>query len=205
MVADVHFEFLAQAPAFPVRKKIPVIVEIGPAAQVNVADQHSAQMANVAHAIARGTDRAEEFDGAHHDHKYPHGHGNRQRKHPDLPVWHHDSHREQDSVDRSRRSDRGNERRAVAMRIDNQFHNDVNKPRAHSAHEKINVELACAPTVLEVRAEHRQVQQVEKNVKDAAVKKNISKRLPDAKTVHGRIGAQPKPINPESLPRFVKE
>src|ERR1700735_200671 len=164
-------------------------------------------MANVAHAITRGTDRAEKFDGAHHDHKYPHGHGNRQRKHPDLPVWHHDSHREQDSVDRSRRSDRGNERRAVAMRIDNQFHNDVNKPRAHSAYEKINVELARPPTVLEVRAEHRQVQQVEKNVKNAVriVQKNVSKWLPDSKPIYHRVRRQPDPRDPESFARFVKK
>ena len=205
MVADVHFEFLAQPTAFPIRKKIPVIVEIRAAPEVDVAHQHPAKMADMAHAIARRTNRAEKFYGAHHDHKNPHGHRYRQWKNPHLTVRHDDGHREQNAVNGAGSSNCGNQCRAAAMRVDDQLYDNVNKACADSAHKKINIELARSPTVFEVRAEHRQVQQVEKNVKDAAVKKNISKRLPDAKAVDGSVGTQSEPINPKSLPRFVKE
>jgi hypothetical protein len=59
--------------------------------------------------------------------------------------------------------------------------------------------------VLQVSAEHREVQQVEKNVKDSAVKENVGERLPDSETTYNRPGAEAEPADPKSCARFVKQ
>ncbi len=205
MVAHVNFKFLTQAPAFPVRKKIPIVVKVRAASQVNISHQHSAKMADVAHSIARGSDSGKKFDGSHHDHKNSHGNCDRQRKYPHLAVWHHDSHRQQHAVDRPRSSYRRYQSRPASVRIDQKFYDDVNDSRAYSAYEKISVEAPRAPGMLQVSAEHREVQQVEKNVENAAVKENIGERLPDSETAYDRPGAEPEPADPKSCARFVKE
>ena len=91
------------------------------------------------------------------------------------------------------------------MRIDQKFHDDINDPRADSANEKIRVKTPRAPAVFQISAEHSQVEQVEKNVKDSAVKENISKRLPNAETVNRGVWAQAEPVEPKPSARFVKQ
>jgi len=93
VISNVHFEFFAEPSAFPVGKEVSIVIEMRAAAEVNVTDQHAAEMANVAYAVACGANRPEKLDGAHHDDKDPHGHGDRQREEPDLPMWHHNRHR----------------------------------------------------------------------------------------------------------------
>ena len=205
MIANVHFEFLAQPATFPVGKEISIIVKVRTTAKVNVAHQHSAKMADVAHSIARGSNRSEKLDSAHHEHKDPHGHGDRQREHPDLPVRHHNRHCQQHAVDRAGRSNRRYQSCTASMRIDQKVHDDINDSRAYPAHEKIGVKPTCAPAMFQVSAEHRQVQQVEKNVKNGTVKENVGKRLPDSETAYDRPGAESKPAEPKPLARFVKQ
>src|SRR5580693_2438615 len=91
------------------------------------------------------------------------------------------------------------------MRIDQKFHDDVNDSRADSANKKIRVKTPRAPAMFQISAEHSQVEQVEKNVKDSAVKENISERLPNAETVNRRVWTQAEPIEPKPLARFVKQ
>jgi len=205
VIANIHFEFFAEPPAFPVGEKIPIVVKMRAAAKVNVAHQHPAEMADVADAVACGANRSEKLDGAHHDHKNPHRHSDRQREDPDLAVRHHDGHRQQHAVDRAGRSNSRYQSGTASMRIDQKVHDDINDSRAYPAHEKIGVKPTCAPAMFQVSAEHRQVQQVEKNVKNGTVKENVGKRLPDSETAYDRPGAESKPAEPKPLARFVKQ
>ncbi len=205
MIANVHFEFLAQPAAFPIGKEISIIVEVRAAAKVNVADKHAAEMADVAHAVACGADRSEKLDGAHHDHKYSHRHSDRQREDPDLAVRHHDGHCQQHAVDRAGGSNRRYQRSTATVRIDQKFYDNINDPRADSANEKISIKTPRAPSMFQISSEHREVEQVEKNVEDSAVKENISERLPDPETVNRSVWAQPEPVEPKPLARFVKQ
>jgi len=91
------------------------------------------------------------------------------------------------------------------MRIDQKFHDDVNDSRADSANKKIRVKTPRAPAMFQISAEHGQVEQVEKNVKDSAMKENISERLPDAKAVNRGVWAQAEPVEPKPSARFVKQ
>ena len=205
MIANVDFEFFAQPAAFPVGKEISIVIEMRAAAEVNVADQHAAEMADVANAVACGADRSEKLDGAHHNHKYSHRHCDRQREHPDLAVGHHDGHCQQNAVDRAGGSNRGYQSCTPSMRIDQKFHDNINDPGADSADQKIRVKTTRAPSVFQISAEHRQVEQVEKNVKYSAVKENVSERLPDAKAVNRGVWAQAEPVEPKPLTGFVKD
>lgn len=205
MIANVDFEFLAESAAFPIGKEVSIVVKVGAAAEVNVADQHAAEMADVADAVACGANRSEKLDGAHHDYKDSHRHCDRQREDPDLAVRHHDGHRQQNAVDRAGGSNRGYQSCTPSMRIDQKFHDNINDSRTHPANEKIGVEPTCAPAMFQVSAKHRQVQQVEENVKDVAVKENVGERLPNSETAYDRPGAESKPADPKPLARFVKD
>ena len=121
MVPHIHFEFLLQPLLLPIRKIIPHAVPIRSAPQINVSDEHPAQVADVAHAVARRSNRAEKLDRAHHNHKDAHGHRHRQRKNPHLPVRHDHRHRQQHAINRPGSPNRRDQRRAAPVRVNQSF------------------------------------------------------------------------------------
>ena len=208
MVADVHLEFLAQSAALPIREKISIVVKVRPAAQIDVAHQHSTKMAHMAHAIAGGSNRSEKLDSPHHDHKNSHGDRDRQRKQPDLPMRHHDRHCEQNAVDRPGSSNRGDAEQTMTRNAaHNQkcSHQHIDQAGADSANEVVGVKTPRAPRVLQISAEHREVKQIEKDVKEVAVKEEVCERLPDSPVKDNVAGSEAEPIEPKLLPRFVKK
>jgi len=91
------------------------------------------------------------------------------------------------------------------MRIDQKFYDDVNDSSAYSAYKKIRVEPPRSPGVLQVSTEHGEVQQIEKNMENSTMKKNVGERLPDSETTYDRPRAKPKPADPKSRASFVKQ
>ena len=65
MIAHVSIEFAAQAAAFPIRHGIPRGVEKRTAAEIEIADQRSAEVADVRDGIAGSGKRHEKLDRDH--------------------------------------------------------------------------------------------------------------------------------------------
>src|ERR1700733_4682707 len=137
LVADVDFEFFLEAAALPVGIGIAQVVAERSAAQINVANEHSAEMADVADVVTGRADGAEEFDGAEYDHQHPHRNGHGERKDVDLPVRHHEGDGQQYAVNRAGSADGGSNERlqpSSSARVKNNFlDHDVDYARADSA------------------------------------------------------------------------
>lgn len=149
--------------------------------------------------IARCVDRQEKLDCAHDDDEEAHRHAHGQRKHPDAPLGQQHRVRQQNSVDRSGSSNGRNRRDSVPARIERRPDDQVGEACPNSAKEKIHIEFARAPHVLERGAEHGEVEKVEQDVPDSFVEKEIREELPDKSEVDDIGGHHPKPIGEESL------
>ena len=199
VIADVHFELSLQPAALPIGEIVAVGIEERSPAEVDVADQHPAQMADMAHIVARLADGAEEFDSAHDNHKNPHRHGHRQRENPHLPVRHGHRAGKQHAIDGPGSSDRGEGRCSQSPRIEQDLHDNRDDPRAHAAQEEVDEKPSRPPGVLQVRAEHGQKKQVQQHVENACMQKYVGEGLPD-EPVYDLVGHQSEIEQPEVPP-----
>ena len=76
MLVNVHIESLAVALVLPVRNAVAHAVQKRSTPQINVADQHSAEVADVAHLVVSQSKRTEEGKRRHDGHDCPHAHRN---------------------------------------------------------------------------------------------------------------------------------
>ncbi len=205
MVPLVHFELLPQPPPLPVGKGIAEIEKVGSPSQIDVAHQHSAKVADVAHVIARGAKRAEKFDRDHDRDKNLHGDRYREGEHPNAPIGEQYGVGQQYAVDGARCTDCGNHCLSEAVRIQRHFHGHVDDAGAYSAEEKVSIEAARTPSVFEIGAEHRQKQQIKQDMQNSRVQKKVSEELPDPESMQHRVRHKSEPLQPEFPSRVMKK
>lgn len=103
----IHFEAFAIALIFPVGHFVADAKEEGTPAEVDPADEHPAEVAEVADAVPRSTKSSEEFDGRHDRNEGAHGNHDRQREEPNLAIGEEDGVGDENSEDGARSADGG--------------------------------------------------------------------------------------------------
>src|SRR2546427_6625357 len=89
VIAYVDFKLAAHAPPLPVQEAVAHAIEERSAAQVQVTDQHAAEVGDVADVVPSRSQRAEELDCAHDGHVGAHRQGDGGRDEPDPAVPEH--------------------------------------------------------------------------------------------------------------------
>src|SRR3984957_19375188 len=181
---DVDLEALFVALVFPITDGVADAVEERAATQVDVGDEHAAEMADVCDVVAAAAERREKFDGAHYGDVGAHGDGDWQRDEPDLAIGKEDGVGHEDAEDRAAGADRGSDGELAAEeQVGHGFDDQFDQAGANSTDKKEIEEAALAPAKLEVAAEHPQHEHVDEDVEERAriVKKNVGEGLPDAR------------------------
>src|SRR6266571_3755518 len=102
MPAHIDLELTTRATPLPIGYAIACAIEPGTAAQIEIADEHAAEMGDVADVVAGArAERQEEFDGARADDIDLHGDGYGEGNEPDFAVWEHNGRGQQDSINRA--------------------------------------------------------------------------------------------------------
>ena len=83
---DVDLEALFVALVFPIGDGVADAAEERAATEIDVGDEHAAEMADVCDVIATAAKRGEKFDGAHDGDVGAHGDGDGQRDEPDFAI-----------------------------------------------------------------------------------------------------------------------
>src|SRR5258708_4749531 len=86
VLVDVDLEALAIAAVLPVGDGVTHVVEERTAAEINIANKHSAEMADVADVIATESECEDEFHCSHGNHISAHAHFHWNRKHHYLAI-----------------------------------------------------------------------------------------------------------------------
>ena len=155
VLVDVDLEALFVALMLPVGDGVADVVQEGSAAQVDVGDQHAAEVADVGDVVTAAAESGEKFDGAHYGHVGAHGDGDRQRDEPDLAVGEKDCVGHEDAEDCAGCADGGLDGKFVAEEeVGDCFYDELDYACTDSADEEEIQEAALAPAEFEVAAEH---------------------------------------------------
>jgi len=181
---DVDLEALFVALVFPIADGVADAVEERAATEIDVGDEHAAEMADVCDVVAAAAERGEKFDGAHDGDVGAHGDGDGQGDKPDFAIGEEDGVGHEDAEDRAAGADRWSDGKfAAEEEIGDGFDDEFDQAGADSADEKEIEKAALTPTEFEVAAEHPQHEHVDEDVEERArvVKKDVREGLPDAR------------------------
>src|SRR5207245_9079904 len=98
-IAYVDFKLAAHAPPLPVQEAVAHAIEERSAAQVQVTDQHAAEVGDVADVVPSRSQRAEELDWAHDGDGGAHRQGNGERDGRDMAIREHYRSGQEHAVD----------------------------------------------------------------------------------------------------------
>src|SRR5260370_13004533 len=129
---DVDLEALAIAFVLPVSDVVANVVQERTAAEVGVRDKDAAEVAEMDDIVSAGDDGGEKFDGTHYGHVRTHRDVHRKGEKPDATVWKEDSIGHQDTENRPRGADGGNQRGLCAEEHGNRLDDYLDEPRARS-------------------------------------------------------------------------
>ena len=184
MFVDVDLEAFLVALVFPIADGVADAEEEGAATEIDVGDEHAAEMADVCDVVSAAAERGEKFDSAHNGDVGAHGDGDRQRDEPDFAIGEEDGVGHEDAEDCAARADRGSDGELAAKEeVGDGFDDEFDQAGADAADEKEIEEAALAPAEFEIAAEHPQHEHVDEDVEERAriVKKDVGEGLPDAR------------------------
>ena len=107
MLVDINLKTFAVALILPVRDFVAQTVKIGIAAEIEITDQHSPQMANVTHFAVADAERAKKRDDRHCGDDPFHFERDRNGEQISLAVREQNHAGDQDAENRAGRSDSG--------------------------------------------------------------------------------------------------
>ena len=209
--AHVDFEFFAVALDLPVGEAVAHAIEEGAAAQVEPADEHAAEVADVADLVGAETEGAEKGEGGQDDHRRAHADADGQGEENDLAVGEENGHGHQNSEDGSGGADSGDVGEALTPEDGSGLDQDVDEARANAGEEVILQETRLAPNQFELAAEHPEQEHVHADVPDGArvMEKEIGERLPDAQAGDDGGGDEAEPgeqaLVGEGPPEVIQE
>ena len=87
MFVDVHVKFFAVALVFPVGDLVTQPEEVGITAEIEVADEHASEMADMADTVASLTGKTDECDGSHDGDDPFHFYGDWNWKQVCAAIW----------------------------------------------------------------------------------------------------------------------
>src|SRR5256885_976847 len=122
-------------------------------------------MADVADIVSTQSEGSQKFERGHHDHKGAHAHLDGNGKHDDLAIRKQDGAGQENTEDRTGRSDGRNIGTWLAPEK-HVFHDDVDKPCANPGEKVILKKSIAAPGELQFATKHKQHKHVGENVPD---------------------------------------
>src|SRR5271157_2282067 len=131
-------------------------------------------------AVSSGSQGAEELDGGADRDKRPHRNHDGKREDPNPAVGKQNGVGDEDAENCAGRAYRGDVTRPMSPEHGEHFNQNGNHSGADSAEKKVVQEAVPTPDHLEFTPKHPEKQHVEKKVEEAAVKEDVSYRLPDA-------------------------
>jgi len=196
VLVHVDIEFLAIALVFPVGDFIADAKEIGIAPEIEVADEHAAKVAEMAHAAFTEAQRSKKSEGGHDGHNPFHLDGDRNGKEIGAAIGKQYCTGNEDAENRSGSADGRHVGIFVAPEHGNRFHDDVEETSANSGEEVVAKKAIAAPHEFHFATEHPQREHVQNDVPDAVdiVQEKIGERLPDAKQRNDSGGNQTEPF-----------
>jgi hypothetical protein len=192
---DVHVEFFAIALVFPVGNLVAKAEEIRIAAEVEIADEHPAKMAEVADFVVAEAEGAEERQRRHNGDDRAKTQGDWDRKEIDPAIREQDRAGNHDSEDRAGSPNGGNVVGRFTPESGNGANDDVENACANASQKIVAKKTVPSPNKFEFAAKHPQHQHVDQDVPNVvdAVKEKIGKRLPNAETRNDTAGNQAEP------------
>src|SRR2546421_2667401 len=153
-------------------------------------------MTDVADVVSAGADGREEFDSPHHRHVRTHGNGDWQGNQPDAAVGEEHRVGHENAKNSAGGADGWNYRRQASKENGNRFDHKLNEPRTYPPDAEIIQQTAVPPDKFDFAAEHPEHEHVDEQVEKAAMQKNVSKGLPNARrdVVRHGFGNQCKPL-----------
>src|SRR6202035_2714915 len=136
LLIHVNLEALFVALHFPIRDGVAHAVEKRAAAQIDVPDQHAAEMADMTDVVTAEAESSQEFQRGHDDYKRAHTHLDGDGKHDDLAVRKKNRAGEQHPKNRARRANGRN----VGGRLtpeEKHFYDNVDETGAHAGQKVI--------------------------------------------------------------------
>jgi len=180
MLLHVNLETLAITLELPIGNFVAHAVQKRVAAEVQPADQHAAQMAEMGDAVSSGSQGAEELDGSHGGDKRTHWDHDGKREDPNAPVGKQNGVGDEDAVNCAGCADGGDVTRPMSPEHGEHFHQNGDHPGADPAEKEVVQEAVPTPDHLQFAPEHPEKQHVEEKVEEAAVKEDVGYGLPDA-------------------------
>src|SRR5208337_4097113 len=197
MLLHVNLETLAIALEPPISEFVAHAVEKRTAAEVQPADQHSAQVAEMRDSVPSGPQGAEKLDGGADRDERPHRNHDGKGEDPNAAVRKQNGIGDKDAENRAGCADRRDVARAVSPEHRKYFNQNGDHPGADSAEEKVIQEAVPAPDQFQFAPEHPQKQHIEEQVEKAAVEEYVGNGLPDAQPGDGSKGHESElMINP---------
>ena len=176
----VHFEPFTIALVAPVGHFVTNAEEEGAATDVEPADEHAAEMTEMAHAIAGGTEGREKLDGGHDRDEGAHGNHDGEGEEPDLAIGKEDGIGDENAEDGPGSADGWDIGRMLAPENRQAFYEYDDKTGTNAAEKEVIRETLLTPDELEFTTEHPEHEHVDKEMPKAAVEKDVSNGLPDA-------------------------
>ncbi len=182
MFVDINLKAPAVALILPIGNFVPQAIEIRIAPKVEIANQHAAEMADVAHLAVADAERAKErYDGHRGDDPF-HFDGDWNRKQVCPAVGKQDCAGNQDTENRAGSADGGYVRIIAAPKVGKIVDDDVDQSRADAREKVIAKKTIATPDEFDFAAEHPKHEHVEKdvpNIRDC-VQEKIGEGLPNA-------------------------
>jgi len=152
------------------------------------AKEKTAKMGEVGDAPSRSPYRREEFDEAENDDKV-FGRNGEQKVDVDEPIGKEPTEGEKDSVDGS-----GGAYHRNALVLEGSEKSGT-KTCTDSTEQKISYELFRSKIVFQLSSEHPEGQEVEEDMEESSVKKNVRAQLPQEILIPNETGDQGKVVN----------
>ncbi len=165
---------------------------------IEEAKEETSQVSEVTDAASGSSNRREEFNEAKKDDEIFCRDGE-EKIDIDHPVWKEPAVGQKQSVDGSGRAD---DRVNLIEGRKKQGANHCGDTCSNPADEKIPKELSGTPGVLEFPSKHVEGQEIEQDMEDPAVKKDVGNQLPKEKFLPDENGNEGKPIIKIDLAEF---
>jgi len=143
-----NLEAPAVAPVLPVRHGIADAIKKGAAAEIEPANEHAAEMAEVTYLVVAEAKCAEKREHRHHRDDGAHAQPYGNRKQHNLAIGKQDGAGDQYSENGAGRTNRGNVGEAVAKQGRDGFDENVDDPGSHASDEIVFQEAALSPDQL---------------------------------------------------------
>ncbi len=181
VLVDVDVEALAIAFELPVGDGVANVVQERTTAEIEVPNEHPAEMTKVTDPVTARSEGHKEFDRTHRRNIRAHWDIYRQWKEPDTAIREENGVGDENSEDRAGCPNRWDIGWRLAKKNRNRLHEEFDQACADSTKEKIVQKTTFPPYEFQFAPEHPKPEHIDEEMSDPTVEKDVSERLPNSK------------------------